>query len=197
MIDNPRSHDLTRAPPSASAPACACAGCARACARRRRGRRRRRAGGRRRRGFRSVGARPARSARVAAARENRRRRDQRIVAAPQMRAHARPWPFAGRRAEPRGRRIEREIAHRVEHVRLVHRHAAEAALEQMAGDARAGVDEGGVAPVRLADRARQPVQRRRRQDEVHVIGDLKANAKHSSVGNRPSRKRRCSRSARR
>jgi hypothetical protein len=55
-------------------------------------------------------------------------------------------------------------------MRLLHRDAAEAPLKQMAGAARSGVDEGGVAPALLADRAREPVDRLRRQDEMDVVG---------------------------
>lgn len=40
---------------------------------------------------------------------------------------------------------------------------------------RAGIEEGGVAPVRLADRTGQPLRRRRREDEVNVIG-------HEAIG---------------
>jgi hypothetical protein len=41
-----------------------------------------------------------------------------------------------------------------------------------AGDARAGVDKGDAAPMRLAERPRQPVQRRGRRNETRVIGPL-------------------------
>lgn len=60
-------------------------------------------------------------------------------------------------------------------MRLVHRDGVETPLEQMAGRARAGVEERRVAPMRLADSAREPRRRSRREDEMNVVG-------HESIG---------------
>src|SRR3984957_3211636 len=96
--------------------------------------------------------------------------DERIVPSFEMGAHARPFPFARLCAEPGAHRIEGEIARGFQHMGFVHRDAAEPALKKIPGDARAGVDEGGIAPMRLAVRARQPFKRRWRQNEMDVIG---------------------------
>ena len=120
--------------------------------------------------------------------ENGPHLNERVVPPSQVSAHARPFPFARRRAKPGAHRIEREIADGVQHMIIVHRHAAEPALEQMPGFARAGVDEGGVAPVGLADRARKAVARRGRQNEMQVV-------RHQAIG--PARRRRSSRIVRR
>ena len=40
----------------------------------------------------------------------------------------------------------------------------------MAGHPVARVDEGGIAPVRLAQRPAEPLGRRGRQDEMDVVG---------------------------
>jgi hypothetical protein len=48
-------------------------------------------------------------------------------------------------------------------------HRGEAALEEVAGPARAGVDEVGVAPVRFADRQAQSQLVGRRQDQVDGV----------------------------
>ena len=34
----------------------------------------------------------------------------------------------------------------------------------------ASIDEGGILPVGLADRSREPIGRARHQDEMHVLG---------------------------
>ena len=40
----------------------------------------------------------------------------------------------------------------------------------MSGPSRAGIDEAGVSPIRLADRARAPVRRSRRELEMDGVG---------------------------
>ena len=68
--------------------------------------------------------------------EKRSHRDERIVASSQKSAHARPFPIARLGAEPGPHGSEGEIAHRIQHMGFVHRHAAEPALKKMSGDAR-------------------------------------------------------------
>jgi len=51
---------------------------------------------------------------------------------------------------------------------LIHRHRAEATLEQMACPAPARADKGRAAPVRLADRPGEAGLVRGRQDEMHM-----------------------------
>ena len=61
-----------------------------------------------------------------------------------MGAHARMRPVLRPRREPRRRRVQRDVAGRVHEMILVERDLAEPALKQMAGLARAGVDEAGI-----------------------------------------------------
>jgi hypothetical protein len=60
-------------------------------------------------------------------------------------------------------------------VRVVERDGGKATLKQVPGPARPGVDEAGVLPMRLADRAREAVGRRRREHEMHMVG-------HQAIG---------------
>jgi hypothetical protein len=73
-----------------------------------------------------------------------------VVDAGQMGAHARPWPVLGARHQSCPDRIEAHIAHGRHQVILVHGHRGEPALEQVAAPPAPGVDEIGVAPMRLA-----------------------------------------------
>ena len=115
-------------------------------------------------------------------RQHRRDRHERVIAAGKMRRDARPLLALRRRGKPRPHRVEGESAHRVQHMHVIHGDAAEAALGQMPGDPRPRVDKPSVAPVRLADTARQRRARRRRrvalgrrQDQVHVV-------RHQAIG---------------
>ena len=59
---------------------------------------------------------------------------------------------------------------------LVHGGRSEAPLKQMSGHARPRIAEGGEAPMRLADGARQALGGRRRQDQMDdVVG-------HKTIG---------------
>ncbi len=97
---------------------------------------------------------------------------ERVVLRPppgEVRARARPPPRARLLGEAGRDRIVLHVAHRRHQVRVVHRVAAEAALEQVAAPALPEVDEAGVAAVRLAERAPQRAGRGRHQDQVDVI----------------------------
>ena len=93
-----------------------------------------------------------------------------VVTPGEMRPHARPRPVPGTGDQSRPNRIEAHIAHAGQKVILVHRHRTEPPLEQMARPPPSGVDEVGVASMRLAHRPAQPVSGLRGQDQVHVIG---------------------------
>jgi hypothetical protein len=58
---------------------------------------------------------------------------------------------------------------------LIHRHRAEATLEQMACPAPACADEGGIPPVRLADRPGEAGLVRGGQDEMNMV-------RHQAIG---------------
>ena len=73
-------------------------------------------------------------------------RDPRIGCGSHDVAVCAPQPFDGVGTQMRSARIERHIARRRHQMLLVERDRAEPALKQMAGLARAGVDEAGVEP---------------------------------------------------
>jgi hypothetical protein len=79
-------------------------------------------------------------------------------------------PVLGALNQPRPHGIERHIAHRIHQMLLVERRRAEPALKQMAGLARAGVDEAGVEPAPPRQRQPQALAVLRRQDEMDVFG---------------------------
>ena len=78
--------------------------------------------------------------------------DQSVAPPREMRGRARMRPLRGARDQAGANRVQREIARRRDQMILIHRARGEAPLEQMAGDARAGVEIRGVAPMRLPDR---------------------------------------------
>jgi len=55
-------------------------------------------------------------------------------------------------------------------MQLVHRNRSKPALEQMPRPAPSGIDEIGVAPMRLSDRQPQTIRSRRSENQVNMIG---------------------------
>ena len=103
--------------------------------------------------------------------EQRRDPDQPVVAPGKMGAHARPRPvFGARRASP-ARGSARHSAPRPSDAPRPWR-PREPRLKEMAGLARARVDEGGVAPVRLCAAPAPGPRRPRRQDQMDVVRHL-------------------------
>ena len=84
--------------------------------------------------------------------------------------HARPGPFLSSRREPRAHRVERDIAQGCEQVRLVHRHAAEPALPEVAGALLASMDPPGIGAVDLGERGAQGIDMVGHHDQVDVVG---------------------------
>lgn len=83
-------------------------------------------------------------------------------------ARARPAPFLRMRDQARRDRHPLDIAHRRHQMRIVHRVAGEAALEQIAAPSLARVDVARVAPMRLGQRGAQAVRCFGDEDEVDV-----------------------------
>jgi len=100
---------------------------------------------------------------------DRRARRDAVVAAAEMRSHAGPAPVARTVDEARPHRVERHIAQRRGEMFLVHRHAAEAALPEMAGPLAARMNDAGVAAVHRRQRAAQSVRLGRHQDQMDVV----------------------------
>lgn len=84
--------------------------------------------------------------------------------------HARPTPRLGPRDQPGAHRIERDIPERRQQMRLIHRHAAEAALPEMSGALFARVDAPGIGPMHFRERRAQPIDAIGHQHQVAVIG---------------------------
>lgn len=91
------------------------------------------------------------------------------VAAGQMARRARPGPVLGRSDHSGRDRVVLDIAHRRHQVRVVHRIAGKARLEQVPAPALAKVDMAGIAPVRLAQRGTQAIAAFGQQDQVDVV----------------------------
>ena len=75
-----------------------------------------------------------------------------------------------RARRPRPDPIQGDVPRRRHQVVLIHDDRGKARLKEMAGHPVARVDEGRIAPVRLAERPAKPLGRRGRQDEMDVVG---------------------------
>jgi hypothetical protein len=104
-----------------------------------------------------------------------------IVLAGEMRARARPAPVLRADDQPRAHRIERHVAQGGREMILVHRHRPEAALPEMAGALAARMNDAGVATMHGGERAPQPVNIGRHQNEMHMIGHH-APGPHRDIG---------------
>ena len=80
------------------------------------------------------------------------------------------FPILGPGHELRPHRVQTDITHRADQVQVVQHHRRKAALEQVPGPATAGVNEVGIAPVRLAYRLPKIAAVRRLQYQVDMIG---------------------------
>jgi hypothetical protein len=104
-----------------------------------------------------------------------------IVLADEMRARARPAPVLRAGNKPGAHRIERHVAQRGGKVLLVHGHRPEAALPEMAGAFAPGMNDASVATMHRCERAPQPVDIGRHQNEMHMIGH-QAPGPHRDIG---------------
>ena len=84
--------------------------------------------------------------------------------------HARPTPRLGPRDQPGAHRIERDIPERRQQMRLIHRHAAEAALPEMSGALFARVDAPGIGPMHFRERRAQCIDMIGHKHQVDMIG---------------------------
>lgn len=92
-----------------------------------------------------------------------------IISSSQMRAHARPGPVLGscRQARPDG--IESDIPGCCEKVPFIQDDRSEPPLKQVPGPLLAPVDERGLAPMRLTERAGQSALVRGGRHDVYVV----------------------------
>jgi hypothetical protein len=101
---------------------------------------------------------------------NRRPRGNAVVAARELRAHARPAPIPRAADQARPDRIERDVTQRGRQMVLVHRHAAETALPEMPGALAPRMNDAGIFAVNRRQRPAQPIGIGRNQHQMDVIG---------------------------
>jgi hypothetical protein len=65
--------------------------------------------------------------------------------------------------------VERKVAHSIQPMRLIHGGRMKPPLKHVAGHARTCIDEAAIAPVCLADCARQALGRCGRQHEMNMV----------------------------
>ncbi len=100
----------------------------------------------------------------------RRYRGDAVIAAQELRVHARPGPGTRILDQPRPHRIEQHVTHGSGQMRLVHRHGAEPALPEMFRSFLPLVGGAGVAAVDFRERPAQAVRVPGQQDQMHVVG---------------------------
>ncbi len=101
--------------------------------------------------------------------------DQRIIAAVQVRAGARPDPVLGPLGQAGADRVALDVTRRRRQVGLVQWERVKPLLPQRTAPPLALVDAPGVAAMRLAERRAEAIGMARYQDQVDVVG-------HQAIG---------------
>lgn len=98
------------------------------------------------------------------------RRGQPVRPAAELGPDARPAPVRRPPDQPRPDRVERDVAQSRAQMRLVHRHAAEPPLPEMARPPQPGMNVPRIAAMHRRQRAADPVGIGGHEDEMDMVG---------------------------